>query len=114
MSLGGSLEDLSLLDILQIVNVSRRTGALRLDLPSTGRTFIFFSNGSVTDIVGGFDEQPFLDFFLQQGLLEESELAQARDGQHDLLALKLMFLPHPRSIDLGGEDRWIDRWGDDF
>jgi len=74
------LEDLSLLDILQIVNVSRRTGALRLDLPSTGRTFIFFSNGSVTDIVGGFDELPFLDFFLEQGLLEKSELVQARNA----------------------------------
>lgn len=80
MSLGGSLEDLSLLDILQIVNVSRRTGALRLDLPSTGRTFIFFSNGSVTDIVGGFDENSFIRFFLEQGLLEESELVQAREA----------------------------------
>lgn len=77
MSLVGSLEDLSLLDILQIVNVSRRTGVLRLSPPGTGHAFIHFSTGNVSDIVGGFDELSFLRFFETQGLVEPTEITEA-------------------------------------
>ncbi len=79
MSLVGSLEDLSLLDILQIVNVSRRTGVLRLSPPQLGQAHIYFSTGNVSDIVGSFDELGFLRFFETQGLVEPSEVRQALD-----------------------------------
>lgn len=82
MGLVGSLEDLSLLDILQIVNVSRRTGVLRLQPEGMEASFIHFRTGSVEDIVEGFDETPFYTFFLRQGLVEPSEYtdALARSG----------------------------------
>ncbi len=77
MSLVGSLEDLSLLDILQIVNVSRRTGVLRLSPPGMPQAFINFSSGSVSDIVGDFDEMNFLGFFQSQGLVDAQEMEEA-------------------------------------
>lgn len=82
MGLVGSLEDLSLLDILQIVNVSRRTGVLRLQPDHAEASFIHFRTGSVEDIVGDFDETPFYTFFLREGLIEPSEYtdALARSG----------------------------------
>jgi CheY-like chemotaxis protein len=78
MSLVGSLEDLTLLDILQIVNVARRTGVLRLHTPQIPEAFIHFSGGNVADIVGQFAEEPFLEFFRAQGLVDPKELAEAR------------------------------------
>ena len=78
MSLVGSLEDLSLLDILQIVNVSRRTGVLRLVIPGTGTTHVYFSAGNVSDVCGAFPEEPFLGFFERQGLVEPQEVAAAK------------------------------------
>ena len=77
MSLVGSLEDLSLLDILQIVNVSRRTGVLNLSPPGMGAAFIHFSTGNVSDIVGEYDELAFLRFFEVQGLVEQQEINEA-------------------------------------
>ena len=77
MSLVGSLEDLSLLDILQIVNVSRRTGVLRLTPPDRTQAFIIFSSGNVSDIVGDFDEMNFLGFFQSQGLVDAQEMEDA-------------------------------------
>jgi CheY-like chemotaxis protein len=79
MSLGGSLEDLSLLDILQIVNVSRRTGVLRLAPPSMGTSFIYFAAGNVEDIVGDFSEEGFLAFFEDQDLVDATDLSEARE-----------------------------------
>ena len=78
MSLVGSLEDLSLLDILQIVNVSRRTGTLRLSHPGHGPVYVYFEGGSVSDIVGDFSEEAFLTFFEAQGLVDPREMAEAR------------------------------------
>lgn len=78
MSLVGSLEDLTLLDILQIVNVARRTGVLRLQTPQIPEACIHFSAGSVSDIVGAFPEEPFLDFFQAQGLVDPREIEEAR------------------------------------
>jgi CheY-like chemotaxis protein len=78
MSLGGSLEDLSLLDILQIVNVSRRTGVLRLTLPKSGEAYVYFHQGNLADIVGVFEEREFLHFFESSGLVEPGEIADAR------------------------------------
>jgi CheY-like chemotaxis protein len=90
MSLVGSLEDLSLLDILQIVNVSRRTGVLRLSPPQLGQAHVYFSTGNVSDIVGNFDELAFLRFFEAQGLVEPSEVREAleRTGNKPLQALQ--------------------------
>ncbi len=78
MSLGGSLEDLSLLDILQIVNVSRRTGVLRLGLPGARTVFLYFHQGNVADIVGFYEEERFLRYFVEAGLVEPPELEEAR------------------------------------
>lgn len=79
MGLVGSLEDLSLLDILQIVNVSRRTGVLRLSPDGASPYFIHFRTGSVEDIVGGFDEERFYTYFLREGLVEEREYREAQE-----------------------------------
>jgi len=51
MGLIGSLEDLSLLDILQIVNVSKRTGILRLNLKDNETYYIYFPLEN-TEILG--------------------------------------------------------------
>ncbi len=77
MGLVGSLEDLCLLDILQIVNVSRRTGILRLDLETGGSAYIYFLGGAVQEILGVFDEGEFLQYFLDQGLVDEAEAEEA-------------------------------------
>ena len=50
MSLIGNLEDLPLSDILQIVNLSRRTGLLRLRV-ATGQVWVAFRDGRI--IAGG-------------------------------------------------------------
>ncbi len=89
MGLVGSLEDLSLLDILQIVNVSRRTGVLRIHVDGGATYFIHFQTGAVADIVGAFDEAPFFGYFLKEGLVEEREYneALARSGHKPRAAL---------------------------
>lgn len=46
MSLIGNLEDLPLADILQIVNLSRRTGLLRLRVPA-GQVWVAFRDGRI-------------------------------------------------------------------
>ena len=46
MGLKGQLEDLPLLDILQVVAFSKKTGFLRLDTPK-GRGTILFKEGRV-------------------------------------------------------------------
>lgn len=73
MGLVGSLEDLSLLDILQIVNVSKRTGVLRLNLIGKRNYFIYFSSGKIVEIIGDFDEFQFLNLFESQGIIDSSE-----------------------------------------
>ena len=73
MGLIGSLEDLSLLDILQIVNVSKRTGILRLNLKDNETYYIYFSSGKITEILGDFDEFEFIDLFESQGIIDPSE-----------------------------------------
>lgn len=78
MGLVGSLEDLSLLDILQIVNVSRRTGVLRVQPAGGEPCFVHFRGGGIQDIVGGGrPEGGFLQDFVEQGLLDEEEYRQA-------------------------------------
>ena len=47
MGLVGSLEDLSLLDILQIVNVSRRTGILKVHPAGGDACFVHFQGGGI-------------------------------------------------------------------
>lgn len=73
MGLVGSLEDLSLLDILQIVNVSKRTGVLKLKPREETDFYIYFSGGKITEILGGFDETSFIDVFEKQGLIDSEE-----------------------------------------
>lgn len=73
MGLVGSLEDLSLLDILQIVNVSKRTGVLKLTPSEKTNYFIYFNNGKIKEILGDFDEIQFLDIFEKQGLIDPEE-----------------------------------------
>ncbi len=80
MGLVGSLEDLSLLDILQIVNVSKRTGVLNLKPGDGLEYFVFFNSGKIGEIVGGFDEASFLDIFEQQGLIDAEEKAGVMDA----------------------------------
>lgn len=80
MGLVGSLEDLSLLDILQIVNVSKRTGVLNLKPGDGLQYFVFFRAGKISEIVGGFDESSFLDIFEQQGLMDAEEKANVMEA----------------------------------
>lgn len=78
MGLVGSLEDLSLLDILQIVNVSRRTGILKVRPADGEACFVHFRGGGIQDILGGgLAEGGFVHEFVAQGLLDEEEVRQA-------------------------------------
>jgi CheY-like chemotaxis protein len=92
MGLIGSLEDLSLLDILQIVNVSKRTGILRLNLQKEHFYYIYFSSGKITDILGDFDEFEFIDLFESQGLIDPSEKKEvfASCGKDPKKAIEIM------------------------
>ncbi len=73
MGLVGSLEDLSLLDILQIVNVSKRTGVLKLKPAQEIDYFVYFTGGKIREILGSFDEINFIDLFEKQGLIDPEE-----------------------------------------
>lgn len=73
MGLVGSLEDLSLLDILQIVNVSKRTGVLKLKPRAETDFYIYFYEGKITEIIGSFNEISFIDLFEKQGLIDSEE-----------------------------------------
>ncbi len=120
MGLVGSLEDLSLLDILQIVNVSRRTGVLRIRRDGTPDFYIHFRSGCVEDIVGGFDEGPFFHYFLQEGLVEEREFREAeakaggspRRALHFLVAAEILndrLVEQARRRELSGRLRLMVR-----
>lgn len=122
MSLVGSLEDLSLLDILQIVNVSRRTGVLRLSPPDLGCAYIYFSTGSVSDIVGDFDELHFLRFFESQDLVDRKEMEQAlafasgkpMQALHRMLqagVLNRSFLEQARRLELSKRLKALTQFG---
>ncbi len=122
MSLVGSLEDLSLLDILQIVNVSRRTGVLRLSPPDLGCAYIYFSTGSVSDIVGDFDELRFLRFFESQDLVDRKEMEQAlafasgkpMQALHRMLqagVLNRSFLEQARRLELSKRLKALTQFG---
>lgn len=83
MGLVGSLEDLSLLDILQIVNVSKRTGVLKLILNEEEQYYIFFKGGKISEISGKYDELSFIELFEKQGLIEKEEREEVLRLSHN-------------------------------
>lgn len=92
MGLVGSLEDLSLLDILQIVNVSKRTGVLKLKPHQDIEYFIYFNGGKIVEILGNFDEIDFIEVFEKQGLIdsEEKEEVLRLSNREPVRAIEIM------------------------
>ncbi|MEP7200323.1 MAG: DUF4388 domain-containing protein [Chloroflexota bacterium] len=56
MALKGNLKDFSLTQLLNLINLARKTGALRLNRPATPVANLFFREGKLTD--AGLDGQP--------------------------------------------------------
>ncbi len=87
MSLVGNLEDLPVSDILQIVNLSRRTGLLRLRVPS-GQVWLAFRDGRVSAAGTPARSGRIDDLLVSHGLMgREQALAALRafpaDGSTD-------------------------------
>lgn len=83
MSLVGSLEDLTLGDILQIISLSRKSGILYLTGPSlsgggqkTGARMIFRS-GQVVSAALSTDRKRLGDLFMEKGLASPDQIAEA-------------------------------------
>ncbi|HNC43832.1 MAG TPA: DUF4388 domain-containing protein, partial [Acidobacteriota bacterium] len=79
MSLAGTLEELPLADILQIISLGRRTGILTL-LTADGRFTMSFRDGLV---VGATEAQgrPLGQVLIDSGFITAAQLAAALDLQ---------------------------------
>ena len=104
MGLVGRLEDLPLSDIIQIVHLSRRTGALNIEV-SSGKHGILFQKGMI--ILGQSSQLPDLEAYLREGgALPAERLDQAIGMRSSMpgtclgdLLLEMQFIS---PADLGG------------
>ena len=82
MSLTGSLEDLPLTDIIQIISLSKRTGILQVEDPDGNKGYILFKNGFV---IGASSPSPHHitlgDMLIRQGILTKEQLDDALKAQ---------------------------------
>lgn len=74
-SLVGNLEDLSLTDILQIINVSRRTGCLQI-IADQISFWLIFKMGNICDLKVEGRESRIIDILYEKGLLEPDEVKE--------------------------------------
>lgn len=78
MSLTGSLEDLSLTDIIQIISLSKRTGILEVESEDRRRGIIIFKNGQVVSaLLQGKNQKSLGQALVEYGVLRPDQLAQA-------------------------------------
>lgn len=84
MSLTGSLEDLPLADILQIVSLSKRTGILTIE-GQIGRGVIIFKNGLVISAISPSKKRKTLgQILLEQKLISSESLESALQYQKNV------------------------------
>lgn len=78
MSLTGSLEDLSLTDIIQIISLSKRTGILEVESEDRRRGIIIFKNGQVVSaLLQGKNPKSLGQALVEAGVLRSDQLEQA-------------------------------------
>jgi CheY-like chemotaxis protein len=78
MSLTGSLEDLSLTDIIQIISLSKRTGILEVESEDRRRGIIVFKNGLVVSaLLQGKNSKSLGQSLVEAGLLRPDQVEQA-------------------------------------
>ncbi|MCS7311696.1 MAG: DUF4388 domain-containing protein [Acidobacteria bacterium] len=78
MSLTGSLEDLSLTDIIQIISLSKRTGILEVESEDRHRGIIIFKNGQVVSaLLQGKNQKGLGQSLVEYGVLRAEQLEQA-------------------------------------
>lgn len=78
MSLTGSLEDLSLTDIIQIISLSKRTGILEVESEDRRRGIIVFKNGQVVSaLLQGKNPKSLGQSLVESGVLRPDQLEQA-------------------------------------
>jgi len=78
MSLTGSLEDLSLTDIIQIISLSKRTGILEVESEDRRRGIIIFKNGQVVSaLLQGKNSKSLGQVLVEAGVLRPDQLEQA-------------------------------------
>jgi len=78
MSLTGSLEDLSLTDIIQIISLSKRTGILEVESEDRRRGIIVFKNGQVVSaLLQGKNQKSLGQSLVEYGVLRPDQLEQA-------------------------------------
>jgi hypothetical protein len=78
MSLTGSLEDLSLTDIIQIISLSKRTGILEVESEDRRRGIIIFKNGQVVSaLLQGKNPKSLGQALVEAGVLRPDQLEQA-------------------------------------
>ncbi len=80
MGLEGKLEDLSLSDILHIVNLSKRTGLLILTTKS-GKSSIVFKNGRIIDVHTNEPVPALGEILISRKLVTKEELDEALKNQ---------------------------------
>src|SRR5215470_1712253 len=81
MSLIGKLQDLSAIDVLQILSLSKRTGILTIDSPK-GKSNILFKNGMIISASSHSAEGKNLgQTLVERQLLSPSRLAQLLELQ---------------------------------
>jgi CheY-like chemotaxis protein len=94
MSLVGNLEDLGLAEILQIVNISRRTGVLVLNSRSREGS-IFFRQGLVVRATSSSNKESLGEVLIQRGVIDPAVLRKAislqeEQGFHEWLGVILV------------------------
>ena len=80
MALSGDLESISLVSLLQIIEVERKTGILRIDSGSFQR-ILYLRDGAIIFLVSNEPRDFFGHFLVQNGIISEEILAKALKRQ---------------------------------
>ncbi|MEE9457034.1 MAG: DUF4388 domain-containing protein [bacterium] len=80
MALKGKLEDMPVVDVLQFIYASRRSGTLHLESRDR-RGFVVFRDGNIAQASTNAAENNLGNILLARGLIEEGDLARAVEAQ---------------------------------
>ena len=76
-ALEGRLEDLPLVDILQVLQVSGKTGGLFLTHGDGRSAVVLFRNGRIVQVTGAANYQPLGERLEQRGVITKAQLEEA-------------------------------------
>jgi hypothetical protein len=82
VALKGKLEDMPVVDVLQFIYASRRSGTLHLESRDR-RGFVVFRDGNIAQASTNAAENNLGNILITKGLIEEGNLARAVEGQRE-------------------------------